>query len=46
MTWTYILLAVVFLQFFAIAVLVMAVTASSEIIEDLQKSLRFHKGEH
>lgn len=46
MTWTYILLAVVFLQFFAIAVLLIAVNASAEIIEDLQRSLRWHKGEH
>lgn len=46
MTWTYILLAVVVLQFCAIAVLFMAVTASSEIIEDLKQTLKWHKGEH
>lgn len=43
---TYLLIAVCLIQFFAIAVLFLALTASSEIIEDLQKSLRWHKGEH
>ncbi len=43
---TYILVGICILQLFAIAVLVLAVSASKEVIEDLQQSLRYHKGEH
>jgi hypothetical protein len=42
----YILIAVCILQLFAIAALWIALTASAEIIEDMKKSLRYHKGEH
>ena len=43
---TYILIAVCLVQLFAIAVLFVAVTTSSEIIEDLKRALRHANGEH
>jgi hypothetical protein len=42
----YILIAVCVIQLFAISVLVMAVTASSEMIDDLKRVLRHADGEH